>query len=289
MAIDSDLSIANLVTEALKAAGRMNPTATAISEATAYQFRQVKADLAARGGRHYALLTNSVTATTAGLQRYPWPTAAREIQSVQILSGPEDWRGTAQGGASTTITLAASLSITDDETVLGKYLATTGGTGSNQIRQITGWDNSTKVATVDSAWTTTPDSTTTYLIVTDHRKIWSIDKPSVWDTNPAPAQRGRAYNGALVGRELWLDYTPDKVYVLWWNYWTHLDRLDNAGSVVLGHIREYYSTWHQGLVAKLCQRYQQIRYGTELQVYLNMLEAYQTEGATVSAMQSFDV
>jgi len=58
---------------------------------------------------------------------------------------------------------------------------------------------------------------------------------------------------------------------------------------VLGHIREYYSTWHQGLVAKLCQRYQQIRYGTELQVYLNMLEAYQTEGATVSAMQSFDV
>lgn len=288
MAIDSDISISTLVTEALKAAGRTAPTSTQISEATAFQFRAVKADLASRGGRHPVLVTDSISVTTDGIQAYAWPTAARELMSVSLLDGPDDWRGTAQSATSTTLVLDAALSIADANDIKGKYLCTLSGTGSNQIRQVTGWNNTTKTATV-STWATTPDSTTTYLIATDHRVLWHIDKASQWNSIPNPGLRGRSYAAATFGRTLYLEHTPDKSYVLWWNYWSHLDRMDNAGSVVLGHIREYLSLWQQGLSVKLDQRYDEDRYQIELQVYLAMLTAYEQEGSTVSAIQSFDV
>jgi len=71
--------------------------------------------------------------------------------------------GTAQAGASTTITLKSSSSSTDDY-YNGLYITITGGTGSGQIRIIEDYVGSTKVATVDRAWTTTPNNTSTYSI-----------------------------------------------------------------------------------------------------------------------------
>jgi hypothetical protein len=71
--------------------------------------------------------------------------------------------GTAQAGASTTITLKSASSSTDDY-YNGLYITITGGTGTGQIRIIEDYVGSTKVATVDRVWTTTPDSTSTYSI-----------------------------------------------------------------------------------------------------------------------------
>jgi hypothetical protein len=71
--------------------------------------------------------------------------------------------GTAQAGASTTITLKSSSSSTNDY-YNGLYITITGGTGSGQVRIIEGYVGSTKIATVDRAWTTTPNSTSTYSI-----------------------------------------------------------------------------------------------------------------------------
>jgi lysophospholipase L1-like esterase len=72
--------------------------------------------------------------------------------------------GTAQSGGANTITLAASSS-----TVSGYYneyyVRITGGTGMlNEAKQVTSYDGTTFIATVDSAWTTPPDSTTQYVI-----------------------------------------------------------------------------------------------------------------------------
>ena len=74
--------------------------------------------------------------------------------------------GTAQAGTSSTITLAASLTIPTGSFV-GQTIQLTGGTGVGQIAQITAWNETTKVATITTAlannqWVTTPDSTTTY-------------------------------------------------------------------------------------------------------------------------------
>jgi lysophospholipase L1-like esterase len=72
--------------------------------------------------------------------------------------------GTAQSGGANTITLAASSS-----TVSGYYneyyVRIAGGTGVlNEVKQVTGYDGTTFIATVDSAWTTPPDSTTQYVV-----------------------------------------------------------------------------------------------------------------------------
>jgi lysophospholipase L1-like esterase len=72
--------------------------------------------------------------------------------------------GTAQSGGADTITLAASSS-----TISGYYneyyVRIAGGTGVlNEVKQVTAYDGTTLIATVDSAWTTPPDSTTQYVV-----------------------------------------------------------------------------------------------------------------------------
>ena len=80
--------------------------------------------------------------------------------------------GTAQAGGATSITLASGAS--DSNTAYsGLFVRTTGGTGgaggsgslNNQARIITAYNGSTKVATVEPAWETNPDSTTTYEVL----------------------------------------------------------------------------------------------------------------------------
>jgi hypothetical protein len=76
-------------------------------------------------------------------------------------SGSATHRGTAQAGGASTVTLASGASATDD-TYNNSTVTITGGTGIGQTRTITDYVGSSRVATVDSAWTTTPDSTSTY-------------------------------------------------------------------------------------------------------------------------------
>lgn len=70
--------------------------------------------------------------------------------------------GTAQAGStSTTIKLATAASATDD-VYNGMYVRITGGTGNGQVRRITDYVGATRVATINTAWTTTPDATSVY-------------------------------------------------------------------------------------------------------------------------------
>lgn len=66
---------------------------------------------------------------------------------------------TAQAGAASTITLAATAPAVD---LTGHVVETTGGTGPGQTRVITAYDTATKIATVFPAWAVEPDATTTY-------------------------------------------------------------------------------------------------------------------------------
>ncbi len=72
--------------------------------------------------------------------------------------------GTAQAGGTDTITLKSSSSFTVDDQPNGMYIELTSGTGSGQKRHIEDYVGSTKVATVNTAWTTQPDATTHYAI-----------------------------------------------------------------------------------------------------------------------------
>jgi type II secretory pathway pseudopilin PulG len=75
----------------------------------------------------------------------------------------EQSAGSAQGGSSTSITLSSGASSTTGAYV-GVMLHTLSGTGSGQFRQISAYDGSTHVATVSTAWTVVPDTSTTYAL-----------------------------------------------------------------------------------------------------------------------------
>lgn len=90
--------------------------------------------------------------------------------SLAANDSPVVQSGTAQAGGASTITLSSGASATDN-IYNGQTVKTTGGTGPSQVRVITGYVGSTKVATVDRAWQTNPDVTTTYAVLaTDHPK-----------------------------------------------------------------------------------------------------------------------
>jgi len=72
--------------------------------------------------------------------------------------------GTAQAGGASTITLDAAASAVD-EYYQGDIVYITGGTGASQSRQISSYVGATKIATVEPAWGTAPDVTSTFKLI----------------------------------------------------------------------------------------------------------------------------
>ncbi len=73
-------------------------------------------------------------------------------------------QGVIQAANSTTATLAATASASNS-VYNGSLLTILSGTGAAQTREITGYVGSTKVATVDSAWSVNPDTTSAYAVI----------------------------------------------------------------------------------------------------------------------------
>ncbi len=75
--------------------------------------------------------------------------------------------GLARGGDTNSITLNA-LASSIDNVYVAQLVFIRSGTGDDQIGLITGYDGTSKVATVESAWGTTPDVTSGYAILPHH-------------------------------------------------------------------------------------------------------------------------
>lgn len=288
MAIPSNFSIANLVTEGLKRGGITNPSSSQISNSTEYHFREILKDIHLFAGGLPELIGTGIDTCVIGQTDYPWPTDAYAIRSVSLLDAPDAWRGTATAGGSATITLASSLSESED-TVKGKWIVITGGTGVDQIRQITGWNNSTKVATVASAWTTTPASGSTYAIANYHMKVWGESKPLRHDLQEAPYGLAFPWYGSMVGRNIWLNQAPDRAYLLWWDYWYDLDRIDHAGTDFLRFIRDHANIVVEGIAAKVMARYDEDRFAGQLALYNALLANLAGGNSTVGQVLFHDV
>jgi len=72
--------------------------------------------------------------------------------------------GAAAGGSSNTIILNASASATDDA-YNGQVVFIRSGTGADQARRVVGYVGSTRTATVDRAWATTPTTESAYVML----------------------------------------------------------------------------------------------------------------------------
>lgn len=99
---------------------------------------------------------------------FPAKSNSYEIIDVVNSDALDAWlslieRGTAQDGAATTITLAASSAFADNA-LKGWIIAITGGTGAGQVRWVASNVGATDVVTVHRAWGTNPDNTSIYLL-----------------------------------------------------------------------------------------------------------------------------
>jgi hypothetical protein len=82
----------------------------------------------------------------------------------QLMNAFSHRTGTAQAGSSLSITLDAGASATDNRYNYN-YVSILSGTGFGQTRQITAYVGSTKVATVNLAWTVNPASDSVFFIL----------------------------------------------------------------------------------------------------------------------------
>ena len=295
MAIPANPSVSDIVTAGLKHGGRINPSAGDITNFTNEQFQQVKADIYLAAPQHNSLEVVGCIPVDTSISRYNWPANCESIKSIQLVDAPTgaNWLATAQAGGTASITLHTLFNENEDD-IKGRMVCIVGGTGAGQFAQITAYNNSTKVATIEANWTTldsswvTPNSTSVYLVESMRYKLYDIDKQIEFDTITAPYLRGTPRLAVLVGRQIWLNYVPDRQYAMLVTYWFALDRLDEAATLFLDHLRKFRSVWVQGIAVKACQRYDEQRYVTESQIYRTMLGAYGGRAATVGQTQFRD-
>ena len=168
MAVPTAMTATLLVTEAWNKVGTDDPSNAQITRAEDYFLEEIMHDICQRTDEYKAtvklksLQTLSTDITVIGVSKYAFPSDFEEEISISFLDGTH--ADTATAGANTTITLAADEDATEAE-VEGKHILITGGTGENGFRQATDYDTDTLIVTVDSAWDTNPDNTSTYRII----------------------------------------------------------------------------------------------------------------------------
>jgi phage tail sheath protein FI len=111
--------------------------------------------------------------------------------------------GTAQSGGVDNITLAVSASA-DNDAYNDMEIEIIEGTGSGQSRNIIDYDGTTKVATVDDDWDTTPDNTSKYHITDPVLVLADYERT---DTEEPGKRKG--LTGFAEIDEISIVYTPD--------------------------------------------------------------------------------
>jgi len=288
MSVAAQPTATSIVTEGLKRGGRVNPTATQIQSALDEALQEVKADIALAAPTHNNLMVTATTVTTRGQQRYALPADSNEQISISLLDGPDDWRGTAQGGSQTAIILASTFTGAEDD-IIGKYIIITGEPGIEQYREIIGYNSGTKTATVDLAWTNVPTSASTYLIVNTYIQLWPLDTVTELDRITNPTSVAIPSKAAVFQNEFMLYPIPDKsTYGLMNRYWADISLLDESGDVFLQLLREWRSLFIQGIAVKTDQRYDEDRYQLELGIYNGMLATLASQTCRVQQIRYTD-
>ena len=288
MAVPTDPDVTSIVTQALKRAGRTTPSAAQIQEAADHAIQEVKADIMLAAPTHPNLMATATTVTTKGQQRYEIPGDLNEYYSITLLDGPDSWRGTVQGSGASTITLANDLTASADD-LIGKYILITGGTGIEQYREILGYDVGTKVATVDTAWSISPTTSSTYLIVNDYCSLWPSPLATDIETIRTQTVLQKPTLVGLFDQEYILYPIPDKsTYGLLARYWVDLSKLDESEPLFIQLLREWRSIWIQGVAVKSMQRFDEDRYQSEMAIYKVMLDALTNQTCIITQVRFRD-
>lgn len=273
MAVPSNLTPTQIVTEALKWGGRTVPTSAQITDGLTLYMAAVKSDMHRVAPCHPSLLTQTTVPTQIGLSKYDWPVDAEEISSINLIDTRDEtgWTGSAQAGSSSSITLAAGFDNAGIE-MRGRYVhnTTPAVTGKGQILT---YNNTTKVAGLTTVDGTAFTAATPYMI---EAMRWEVKKRTSYHMNAweQSYELTRPKQMIMRGRTGVFDKAPDRVYIMEWEYWAALDRLDDAGTVFLRHLREWSALYFQGIGIRVMTRFDEDRRNTETQIYNQMLAEY---------------
>lgn len=279
MAVPANPTVEEIILDGMREAGRYSVTSSqaAYTEFKNFQWATVKTEIwnACRTDR---LLESTVVRTVApGTYYITEPDDFDNEIKLIIFDGSEDYRGTAQAGTSSTITLAASFSANEDD-LLGSWIFTLTGTGAQAGRTITDYDDTTKIVTVDSTWPLqNPDNTTTYLIAQIQRELKRDDY-----ILPFGSRRPEFYSRR--GTQIEVYPTADQYYPIWMFYRPNLTQLDETNPVFIKHLRERRLLWVQGVKVRTMARYDDERYPLEKQIWEQMLRQYGGHNAVYTRM-----
>jgi hypothetical protein len=154
------------------------------------------------GGVYMVAYTTSHTDTAGALALRCTATGALPFDAIDQITVDSLTlnTGTAQAGTSTSVTLAAGASSVTDY-YKGAVVRFVNGTGANQAtRVITGYNGTTKVATVARAFATTPDATTVYVVQGEQSPVLSSNlEVQIDQTQALTLTKAATVGGALSG------------------------------------------------------------------------------------------
>lgn len=270
MALPTDPTATTIVTEAWNSAGESAPTAAQLTRATGQWMQEILNHIwmeSVRTGntRLKTLQETLVDVSTTGVKTWALGEAMDEELEVEVLDGSR--YSTAQAATSTTLTLAAADTGTSAST-LGRWVLITSGTGVGEIKQVTAFDSTTKIATVESAWTATPTASSTYLVVDREYQLDEIDL-SEMGTQAQTAGRPTAF--AKYNRQLFFDRPWDRAtYGIRLRYFMNIHQVDLVEGATT-RITRIYRNWQdvlkQGILWKALRDQDDQRYQAEYQLF----------------------
>jgi hypothetical protein len=222
------------------------------------------------------------------------PTDLDAALYLDIYSGPEEYAGTAQTGASTSITLASTFAA-EERAILGLFIFITGGTGFGQHRQIIDFDTSTKVLTPNISWSSPPDSTSTYLITSQMRRLVRDDEAGVHLDQLMPnigypkfytTTAVTAAIGSVPAFRVFPAPDHDR-YACVMTYRPNLTLMDETGVLFVKHLKERRALWMQGTKVQAMARYDDDRYGSQVQLWELMLKKYATHNYNMTQIEGY--
>jgi hypothetical protein len=274
MSVPANPTVTGICTRGLERGGQYNPNSDQITLAAEDFLQEVKADIMRVAPFNRLFAVTATTTTKRGQQRYAIPADHNQSLTLYLLDGPDDWRGTAVTGGSISLTVDSTFQGTDD-TITGKWIILTGnGTGTGQYRQILFFNDSLRQIVVDTAWTTVPDSSTTFLIAQERFCLYPDNFDELFThylSQEPPVSRPRRC--AMFNQEFYLMPVPDKsTYGLVHHYYADLSKVDESSTLFIQLLREWRSLWIQGIAAYTAQRYDDERFPAFWSLYQAQLQ-----------------
>jgi hypothetical protein len=285
MAVVTNPTVAEIIIQGMSEAGQYSVTTaqSAYLSFKANQWETIKAEIwnACRTDRMLEGLACRVV--PAGLSDITEPDDFDSEIKVELFWCADEYRGTAQAGTSTTITLASDFS-TEEDDIKGRRIFITDGAGENAQRLISAYNNTTKVLTVSEAWPTStgnPNSTSEYVIGMQSEVLPRRD----YDYVSKPLGRPRQYS-----RRNWqIELAPaaDENYPILLPYRQNLTLMDEADSVFIAHLRRRRHLWIQGVKVKTMAKFDDDRRAAEEQIWERMLAQYGAQSVVYTQMEGY--